>query len=217
MLPDMPIPKRHVTQETAQEVWAQILPKLVVNPSTGCMEFSGCRNVQGYGLLTVKGERYQVHRVAMQIKNGAPLGEMLACHSCDNPACGNPDHLFAGTHTDNLWDYLHKRGVPRKGENGLIRPMTEAEWAKFNTAKWFQRERKRLAYTQNEMARMLRFGRSKYIDLEMGVRKPTYVEVNGLFSVMEHLPRKNAKGELLPPRTPRPPSSKVSSPKKKTP
>lgn len=50
----------------------------------------------------------KAHRLAWALKNG-PLPEGgLVCHSCDNPKCCNPSHLFIGSHFENTRDMLKK-------------------------------------------------------------------------------------------------------------
>jgi hypothetical protein len=52
--------------------------------------------------------RTSAHRVAWIIKNGPIQGGLYVLHKCDNRMCCNPDHLFLGTHQDNMDDMRSK-------------------------------------------------------------------------------------------------------------
>ena len=69
-----------------------------------------------YGCFSVRGRPAYAHRVAWLITNGPiPSGQQVL-HTCDNPGCVRPTHLFLGTHADNMKDKQRKRRAPY-GEN----------------------------------------------------------------------------------------------------
>lgn len=59
----------------------------------------------GRGRFSVRGRNVVAPRLAWGIANGRmPPSDMFVCHSCDNPNCVNPAHLWLGTNSDNLRD-----------------------------------------------------------------------------------------------------------------
>ncbi len=83
----------------------------------GCWEWKGHKIWSGYGLMSYKEGSKAVHRVAYTVwKGDIPKGKYVL-HKCDNRACINPDHLFLGTHLDNMNDMKEKnRQDKRPGE-----------------------------------------------------------------------------------------------------
>jgi hypothetical protein len=80
---------------------------------TGCWNWTGSKTTAGYGEIGFDGETHYVHRVSHIIYNGLIDEENpYICHTCDNPSCINPDHLFAGSHQDNIQDAADKGRVP---------------------------------------------------------------------------------------------------------
>lgn len=89
---------------------SELLENAIPEPNTGCFLWLGKLKADcSYATLRLGGKDYLVSRLVLQRKLGRPLGSKeLACHHCDNPPCINPDHLFAGSHSDNARDMVRK-------------------------------------------------------------------------------------------------------------
>lgn len=62
-----------------------------------------------YGGIMIRHKKQKAHRVSYEIHFGAIPKGMYVCHSCDNPKCVRPDHLFLGTAKQNTQDCISKR------------------------------------------------------------------------------------------------------------
>jgi hypothetical protein len=72
--------------------------------SGGCWNWLGGKSKEGYGRIVIMGKRLYTHRVMWESTNGSIPNDLDVLHSCDNPSCINPSHLFLGTHQDNMTD-----------------------------------------------------------------------------------------------------------------
>lgn len=73
-----------------------------------CWPWLGTVGHHGYGRVSWNGRAHQAHRVSWMLTRGPiPVG-MVICHSCDNPICVNPNHLWMGTQRDNVDDCKSK-------------------------------------------------------------------------------------------------------------
>lgn len=82
---------------------------------SGCWEWSGPYDKDGYGVIKRLGKTYRAHRVSFTIHNGKIPEGLMILHSCDNPKCVNPAHLSPGTAKDNSDDMI------RRGRKAVVR------------------------------------------------------------------------------------------------
>lgn len=93
-----------------------------------CWEWTLFKTKRGYGSFAYKNKSHRAHRVAWELTNGEIPDGLFVLHKCDNCACCNPDHLFLGTHQDNMDDMKRKaRIVPSHGEKNGQSKLTIAQ------------------------------------------------------------------------------------------
>lgn len=94
------------------EALARFWDRLVANASD-CREWPGVRLPSGYGQITVGRRMHLTHRLSWELSYGPIPRGMSVCHTCDNPPCCNPEHLFLGFAVDNAADKVRKGRQPR--------------------------------------------------------------------------------------------------------
>lgn len=114
--------------------------------ASGCHEWTGTRNKQGYGVVCVAINKRPTGIPAPRLQWMHCYGEIPAgsvvMHTCDNPCCVNPDHLRLGSYSDNLNDCVAKG---RHNSNG-----SPAFWE---------------SYRRNEVPFMGKYRRERYPDM----------------------------------------------------
>ena len=89
-----------------------------VDKSQPCWLWTAAKHRKGYGWFRVHKEPMMAHRVAYILANGPiPLG-LHVLHSCDTPACVNPEHLFLGTNQENVDDKVRKNRQYKPNHKG---------------------------------------------------------------------------------------------------
>lgn len=115
------------SQYTLKQI-AQFWLKVNIQSLDECWLWLGNPQKSGYGRLSINNHHYLAHRVAYALHNGSFPDELFVLHSCDNRLCCNPQHLFLGTHLDNMRDMSDKgRHHDTKGDKHPQRKLTSQD------------------------------------------------------------------------------------------
>lgn len=103
-----------LTQEQIDSFWFRVDRR---NPDE-CWNWTkglnGKDRLSNYGVVWFNGTRHKCHRIAKFLSTGPFDDGKLVCHTCDNPQCCNPSHLFLGSHRDNALDCKAKGRLHRE-------------------------------------------------------------------------------------------------------
>lgn len=92
-----------VIDKIRRNLQSTIFHQSIPEPNSGCWIWEGATSHSGYGRISVAGEAQNAHRISYFCFSEDP-GELHVLHKCDIRLCVNPDHLFVGTHLDNMRD-----------------------------------------------------------------------------------------------------------------
>jgi hypothetical protein len=134
-----------------------------VTKTDSCWIWTGTKNTAGYGMFYIKLRGYRAHRISWELANKTPIPDgKLICHSCDNPPCVNPAHLWPGTDKENRWDSILK-GRAKKPPHK--KPQTHCKHGhKFTAANSY-------TYSWGRMCRTCTLARSKKRKLKLKQEK----------------------------------------------
>jgi hypothetical protein len=135
------ITNTYLGKTTTERFWSK------VKKTRSCWLWLGAKSPSGHGQISISGKMVGAHRFSYELHNGSiPKGigyyGTCVCHSCDNPQCVNPKHLWTGTQRENLDDMVNKGRI--KGERHPRAKLTQRQVDKirklYSTGKYTQRK-----------------------------------------------------------------------------
>lgn len=104
-------------EKTMSDFVAEIPHRVQMEANSGCWLWEGQNCRGGYGSAKIDGRKTPAHRLSYIAHNGPLRDDEHVLHSCDTPACINPDHLRPGSRDEN-----QKEARERGRFSGEVRP-----------------------------------------------------------------------------------------------
>ena len=154
----------------------ELLLRTIPEPNSGCWIWLGGTD-RGYAVITKLDHHVRVARIILEDKLGRPIKPgMLALHTCDVRPCLNREHLYEGTHGENLVDSW-TRGTRRHTKPRSLDKMSRTWDHPTMNAKELKKVRTKLNMTQPELADRLRITWRTVARWEAGAKIPETVRL----------------------------------------
>jgi len=105
-------------QSMKDRFWSKVDKSDGHGPNGDCWVWTSETIKQGYGRFWMKGGPILAHRASILLSEGK-MPDQDVLHKCDNPKCVRPDHLFLGSHSDNMKDMIEKERQ-RRGDSSPV-------------------------------------------------------------------------------------------------
>lgn len=113
------------------ELIGRFYTKIEKEDENGCWIWGASKNQYGYGQIAFQKKPILAHRLSYIIHKGNISKSCVIRHTCDTPACVNPNHLEIGTQADNMNDmWERKRGnttIKSRGCHHYLSKLTEEQ------------------------------------------------------------------------------------------
>lgn len=111
-----------------ERFWRQVDKTPGHGPNGDCWIWTGLSNRRGYGKMSIDNKTVQTHIFSYRIHKGEVPKGAFVCHSCDIPACQNPNHLWLGDAKANNDDKIRKgRANCQTGQSHHNSKLTDAD------------------------------------------------------------------------------------------
>ena len=141
-----------------------------VEKTPGCWNWTGAVEAGGYGQIRAGGTK-RAHRISWLLHHGKLPAELDVLHTCDNPRCVRPEHLYLGTQLENMRDRKNRGRRPdTSGERNPRAKLTA------DNVRAIREEFGRTAYKRGRMAIATKYGIS-YTMVQLIVKRRSWSSV----------------------------------------